>query len=167
MPQPGVADEHWKSAQTKRISRGGRGAGAWCRTCCYWFCGSDGEWNVLDGSIGGGGFWAIIERKIGADFVLIVRASSRASPLPQLPGMDANPVFTKEPCGWLARDDGLSGATKLSPWRQPQACSPALPTHRTLRRSDTRAATPPRARSVLRCRPSWRSPPICHSQCAG
>jgi hypothetical protein len=45
------------------ISRAGQGAGAWCRTCCYWFCGSmvlecTGWFNRESG------FWAIIERKI-------------------------------------------------------------------------------------------------------
>lgn len=63
MPQPGVADEYLKSSIAKRISRRGQGAGAWCRTCCYWFCRSDGAGNVLDGSIAESGFWAIIERK--------------------------------------------------------------------------------------------------------
>jgi hypothetical protein len=57
--QTDIRNQH----KTKRVSRRGQGAGAWRRTCCYWFCGSDGELNVLDGSIVKNGFWAIIERK--------------------------------------------------------------------------------------------------------
>lgn len=64
MPQPGVADVHVESGQKGRISRGGQGAGAWHRTCCYWFCGSNGDVNVLDGSIWESRFWAINEHKL-------------------------------------------------------------------------------------------------------
>ncbi|KJZ44771.1 hypothetical protein VC35_16095 [Pseudomonas fluorescens] len=71
--QTSIRNQH----KTKRVSRRGRGAGAWCRTCCYWFCGSDGAGNVLDGSIVKSGFWAIIERKIGRRSGVAMRASSR------------------------------------------------------------------------------------------
>jgi hypothetical protein len=66
-----VADKKIR-IQMKRgeISRTGRGAGAWCRTCCYWFCVANGAGNELDGSIGKSGFWAIIERKM-TDFCVV------------------------------------------------------------------------------------------------
>ncbi|EJN32920.1 hypothetical protein PMI37_01829 [Pseudomonas sp. GM80] len=66
------------------ISRTEQGAKAWCRTCCYWFCGSNGAGRGGGDSIGGSGFWAIIERKIWSVYWVNVRASSLASQLPQV-----------------------------------------------------------------------------------
>ena len=59
-----IADKGgYQGLKMNRISRTGQGAGAWCRTCCYWFCATNGAGNVLDGSISESRFWAIIERK--------------------------------------------------------------------------------------------------------
>ena len=112
MPQPGVADEHSKSGQTKRISRRGQGAGAWCRTCCYWFCGSDGAVNVLDGSICKSGFWAIIERKIGLDFVCLCwphREQARSHRVTRFMREQRDPLWERACSRW-----GHNGQHKFS-----------------------------------------------------
>ena len=101
----GVVADKSVGIQMKRdeISRTGQGAGAWCRTCCYWFCEANGAGNELDGSIGESGFWAVIERKIGQGNWCCLRRLIAAivvgTPFPA-----ANKKPTKRWASYLRRD---------------------------------------------------------------
>ncbi|RBL70208.1 hypothetical protein C3E98_017775 [Pseudomonas sp. MWU13-2625] len=70
----------WDAAAA--ISRTGQGAGAWCRTCCYWFCGTNGAGREGRDSIGESGFWAIIERKIESGFFGVYQGLFASKPAP-------------------------------------------------------------------------------------
>ncbi|KAE9648259.1 hypothetical protein EJA70_02255 [Pseudomonas sp. PB103] len=86
-----------------------------CRTCCYWFCGSNGAGRGGGDSIGRSGFWAIIERKIWSEFRGECEDVIAGKPAPTGFCVVHNVGYTTEHCGsWLASDGASPDTTTFS-----------------------------------------------------